>query len=716
MKCSPSKYYHVYQYYQYYQNATDLSNHDVFCTGLSRKGEKAAHHAFKHQWSRIFRVNRKDNSAKTAKLQHSKRAFRKKEKLEILKCPGHEKETAQNDILVKELALSSEILGDRRPPIKKGNEKHNGPKRKIHKGNTVARNVGLPYPVSRPVGQKRTLISLPPLTNVLGNGNPASRTLLTAIGLLFNKKNHFEKDSNALTLAKVLLDRDQSFDSNRLTHDHYLHSVESQLDSLFNILRFLNASLSQKSMIGERKSTIHTELVNPTELGVAILRLLFGHNANLVMEPWNEQVLINGQTAARVSSHVHPRISSSRIRLPLYMRTFDHNKSIARRKHHKMSFSFALAKAISELIKSMAKEDLNNYMQKTHTRNKFARQEHLAKIPERYWPSKKKIDIQGNRKSWVLLKIPKSSEEIIHHQTTADEAHKEHDEEIERDKASAGIVDTLGKLSLDSNDGNTETQLKNGMNKDTRKDPTPEIKGSPTVKVGYSVRILPSLQGSSGIQAKVNQQTNTVKPLSNSQSTQAFADAVQKLLRAVQFSIKSLQGKQVIGHVPNISAVTNENPENAVNNRISSIVSDQLRTTEKTNTGTVRGISNSPTAINTVQLLEKQPVIPSTPTGLGPDKLSAFARARGQNGAATNENTILDPWKDLEPITKSISPTKKLGPSGNVLFESATELGVPRGAQDPDTDTVSHIQEGMLNIYSISTANVLFMEPCFFVF
>lgn len=661
---------------------------------MPRKGEKAARHALKHQWSRISSVKRKGDSPATAKVQQSKGAFRKKAKVATLKCPGHEKQTAQTEILVKELALSSEIIGDKRSAVKKGNA---GPKRKIHKGNTVTRNIGLGYPVSRVMDQKRTLISLPPLTNgkpVPGNGNAESQTLLTAIGLLFNKKNHFEKDSNALTLAKVLLDRDQSFDSNLLTRDHYSHSIDSQLGSLFDILRFLNASLSQKSMVGERKSTIHTELVNPTELGVAILRLLFGHNANLVMEPSNEKVLRNGQTAARMSSDVYPTISSSKIRLPSYVKTFDPNKSIARRKHHKKSFSFALAKAISELIKSMAKEDLNNYMQKMHTRNKFVRQEQLAQIPESYWPSKKRVDVQGNRKSWVLLKIPKSGEDIIHHQPMADEALKEHDEETESDKASAGIVDTLGKMSLDSNDGNTETHLKNGMNKDARRDPMPEIKGSPTARVGYSVRILPSLQGSSVKQAEVNQQTNTAKPLSNSQSTKAFADAVQKLLRAVQFSIESLQGKQVIGHVPNISPVTNDNPQNAMNNHISSIVSDQLRTPEKTNTGTVRGISNNPTAINTVQLIEKEPVLSSTPTV--PDGMSAFARARGQTEALTHENTILDPWKDLEPITKSISPTKKLGPPGNVVFESATELGVPRGTHD--IDTVSHIQEGTLNI------------------
>ncbi|XP_068712334.1 uncharacterized protein [Montipora foliosa] len=659
----------------------------VLVLGLEKAG-KATHHDSRIQGRRPSVKRNEDNLSTTVKVRELKRPFGKEKTIMrpkgALLATRNEKEIAENEFLATELALASAILGDKRSTIKTWNKKYDSQKRKTPKEKTVKIDDMTDSSILRDVSQKRASISSPLLTNdrdLPEDEDPKSRTLLTAIGLLFNKRNHFEKDSNALTLAKVLLDGDQSLSTNKINRDSSSYSTESHLGDLSNLLRFLNASLSQKSLRGERKSTIHTELVNPTELGVSILRLLFGHKAHLVMKPVSKDMLHNIPDLLYDSE-----VSSSRMRLLTEMKQFNQKKG--RRKHHRRSFSFALAKAISEVIKAMAKEDLKNYFRQMQTRPK---QSQLARIPDRFWPSKKKVDVQGNRKSWVLLKIPKSGEEMIPQQTMADEPLQQHEEETEVDKASAGIVDTLGKLALDPNERNTETSSNNGINKAPQKNPVQEIKTRPTARVGYSVRILPSLQGSTGKQAESSLQTNVAKPLSNEQTTQAFAEAVQKLLRAVQSSIQTLQGKQVIRHLPNLSSVISNQPQNSANDHITTIVSDQPGTTGKTNTGTVRGMRTKAMAMDNLQLNEKQPILPKKPSSL--EKVPAFTRATGQSEPLARENTILDPWKDLEPITKSISPPKKLGPSGNVLFESATELGVPRGPND--RNTVNHIQEDL---------------------
>ena len=168
------------------------------------------------------------------------------------------------------------------------------------------------------------------------------------------------------TLAKVLLDNDKNVSAKHSIHG--LDSVNSASPSigLSNILRPLNASLS-----GE------------TELGVSILRLLFGHKAPLVMKPTYKPLFRNNPTS-RVSSVINPVVSSSSIRLAPQSKQSDTGKEIARKKHHKKSFSFALAKAVSDLIKTMAKEELKNYLQKIHNQPTKP-----PRIPERFWPSKK---------------------------------------------------------------------------------------------------------------------------------------------------------------------------------------------------------------------------------------------------------------------------------------------------------------------------------------
>lgn len=606
-------------------------------------------------------------------------------------------EIAQDELLVKELALSSDIGEVKKSTAWAKDKKHKitkiYPTGKTKEPKTKARYAAPAVPLSERT-HKRTSIAMPePGKSLHVHPVPISRTLLTAVGLLLDRRNHFVKDSNALSLAKVLLDNGNKTNEKQTTFssDPTDSVSPSGLPSGFgsNILRLLNASTSQQSQTGERKSTIHTELINPTELGVSILRLLFGHKAPLVTKP----------TYTPLFRH-SPTVSSSRTRLADQRKQFNTVKAIIRsKKHRKKSFSFALAKAVSDLIKSMAREELRNYLQNIHQDPKLKKNIPSSGVLNNVWPAKKVVDVQGNRKSWVLLKIPKSGDEIVPPKDLSDDPLEEKETDTDRQaesvKEHTGIVDTLGKL----NDAQPVSQemlekgiagpSRSAVTNETRSFPS-DVKVQPTTRVGYSVRILPSLKGSAVKEPDsyhVNRKPAR-KPQPTSQSTAAFAEAVKKLLQAVQSSIKSLQGKQLIGYPTDLDSL--------VGNQLPSLQSAQT-----TNTGSVRGIKNDPTPVNYVQPEKKTRFLQDDKNQEKPrfGELSAFTRAAGQEEPPelAHANVLFDPLKDLvmspsEPITKSVSPTKPLGPSDNVLFESATELGMPRDRQE--SSTVQHIKEG----------------------
>ena len=594
--------------------------------------------------------------------------------------PAKKYEIAKNEILVRELALSS-FAGDVKNSMKR-DKKHKITKKIYPKTKT---RLALRATSTAKSTQKRTSIILPSATGDRSQPEhalPISRTLFTALGLLLNEKNHFVKDSNALSLAKVLLDNDKAVSQEHKTvgSDPQNSKAEYPQDFGSKLLRLLNVSSFRNSPSGERKSTIHTELINPTELGISILRLLFGRKAHLVTKPTYKPLL-----------RYNPTDSSSRIKLLPQTRQLDKgNAMITNRKHHKKSFSFALAKAVSDLIKSMAKEELKNYLRKMNDDPKFTKGASLSRVPDSFWPSKKVVDVQGNRKSWVLLKIPKSGESMVPNKDFSDEPLQEKetdvDNETESEKKPTGIVDTLGKL----NDAQPLSQ--ENLNKDVgepSKDTANEnfasdTKVRPTTKAGYSVRILPSLKGTAEKQTD-NYHTNR-KPQSATQTTAAFAEAVQKLLQAVQSSIKSLQGKHVINYPSDLSP-TEEN---------------QHINIPSTRTGSVRAIQKDPVSVHYVEPTIKTQFMQDIPVHgkANSVELSALIREAGQEDRKPQKdraNALFDPLKDLEispsePITKSNSPTKALAPSDNVLFESATEIGTPRDKQE--SSTVQHIKEG----------------------
>lgn len=603
-------------------------------------------------------------------------------------------EIAQDELLVKELALSSDI-GEVKKSTTWAKDKNHKitkkyPTRKTNELKTKAPAV----PLSERT-HKRTSIAMPePGKPLHVHPVPISPTLLTAVGLLLDGRNHFVKDSNALSLAKVLLDngnktseKQTTFSSDK-TNSGSLSGLPSGF-GLSNIIRLLNVSPSQHSQTGERKSTIHTELINPTELGVSILRLLFGHKAPLVTK----------STYKPLFRH-NPTVSSSRTTLADPRKQFNNVKAFVRsKKHRKKSFSFALAKAVSDLIKSMAREELRNYLQNIHQTPKPTKNIPSSRELSNAWPAKKAVDVQGNRKSWVLLKIPKSGDEKVPPKDLSNDPLEEEETETngqsESVKDHTGIVDTLGKL----NDAQPVSQemfekgiagpSRSAVTNETRSFPS-DVKVQPTSRVGYSVRILPSLKGSAVKEPDsyhVNRKPDR-KPQPTSQSTAAFAEAVKKLLQAVQSSIKTLQGKQLIGYPTDLNSL--------MGNQLPSLQSAQT-----TNTGIARGIKNDPTPANYVQPEKKTRFLQDNKDQEKPrfEELSAFTRAAGQEEPPkfAHANVLFDPLKDLamspsEPITKSVSPTKPLGPSDNVLFESATELGMPRDRQE--SSEVQHIKEG----------------------
>ena len=583
------------------------------------------------------------------------------------------------------------------------NKKHKIP-RKIHQSSNTRETTNISKSA-----QKRTSISLPSAAGDRSQPEhavPISRTLVTALGLLLNERNHFLKDSNALSLAKVLLDNDNAAIQKHATvgSDSRNSQPALPLDFGNKLFRLLNASSFRETPTGERKSTIHTELINPTELGISILRLLFGRKAALVTKPTYKPLFL-----------YNPTVSSASIRPLAQREQFDKEKAVIRsRKHRKKSFSFALAKAVSDLIKSMAKEELRKYLRKMHEDPKPTKGVSLSRLPDSMWPSKKAVDVQGNRKSWVLLKIPKAGESMVPSKDFSDEPLQEKESDMDKqddsEKEPTGIVDTLGKLN-DAQPLSLGEPSRDTVNKDIQNFPSDTIKARPTTRAGYSVRILPSLKGAAVKQTDsyhVNRKPS-VKPQSATQTTAAFAEAVKKLLQAVQSSIKSLQGKHLIRYPTDLTSVEENQHSN-------------LQSVQSTNTGSVRAIKNDPAPLHHVQPYKKTQFLQDIPVQekTSSVELSAFTRAAGQEEPPqrVHGNVLFDPLKDLEmspsePITKSSSPTKALGPSDNVLFESATEIGTPRDKQE--STTVQHIKEGNVQLAFVYVSADILLSLCVFV-
>lgn len=625
-------------------------------------------------------------------MHPAKNHLHKNALLQVIK----KKEIANNEWLVKELALSSDI-GEavKRSKVRTKNKILRTPVKVHHEGKTLGNKKASKsgFPIKNTKSQKRTSISFPSNLrgpSLLEDGAPLSPTLLTAISLLLDEKNHFEKDINALTLAKVLSDNAGKDETNNSSDPH---DESTSFGAMSNVLRLLNATVSKETPGGERKSTIHTELINPTELGVSILKLLFGQKAPLVVKSTYKPSFRYTSTTKTESPVAKTVLTHAR--LAAQMNEFANGKATVTKKYHRNSFTFALAKAVSDLIRSMAKRELKRYLQKIHNQHKLFNEMHYPRIPTNFWPWKKMVDVQGNRKSWVLLKIPKSGDEETLPPEMSDELQEE--KPSNEGKSPKGIVDTIGKLNK-ADPLSSETPAKD-TGDNSLSGENSEIKVKPTSRVGYTVRILPSLKGSDKKQASILRVK--AKPAKNidPQTTAAFAEAVKKLLQAVQSSMKSLQGKQFIGHPSEVPSMVSDQPSRISQQRIASIASDEpKKIPEETNTGSVRGLYSNPPSLNSFQY-QKRPVLEDLQVKRQPSigELSEFTRAAGQNDFPFKGNALIDPLRDLElaaseSISKPVSPTKRIGPTDNVVFESDTELGTARDKQE--SSMVKHIKEG----------------------
>ena len=360
--------------------------------------------------------------------------------------------------------------------------------------------------------QKRTFVILSPTSKVQTKKLlkvKLSPTIINALKLLLDKKNHFQQDARALNLAKVLDMRNDTAIGRNTTSRPTWNKMKGKslnLPSSRNGLRFvsvlkqiknipeqtavsrhdriridpkrlgllaLNQNSSLQNITGSsyRKSNIklheHVTLVNPTELGLSILKLLFGRKAHLVVKPkyrtrlretpteyiskqlhlapngtpkYHEEHLDSAvvekskQIEDIVSGKEKPRNSDEKDNL-LNKDEQTLSSSVAALSkaalskfglHEKQpTFTQSLAKEISSLIKSMTKMELGNSTDTQHKEQRIKPSNTTRNEPQLHKPvATQAVDEDNTRKSWVLLKMPKTPKDDSKQITMYDQATK----------------------------------------------------------------------------------------------------------------------------------------------------------------------------------------------------------------------------------------------------------------------------------------------------
>lgn len=190
--------------------------------------------------------------------------------------------------------------------------------------------------------------------------------------------------------------------------------MESSLHVKIDPHRFGNALLNQAKENAERKSDIYmNKAIDATALGVAVLKLIFGKSAKMVMKDST-----NDDTHASVrTSEPRPKtmswksgISSSADRKSLHEDTKQNSRGSSR--IHKLSTNiFKLVKSLhpkekaTENIETKSVKDSSaeyatgKNKEKTFSVSNIQRLLSLMKVS-------KERKCTGNKKSWVLLKVP----------------------------------------------------------------------------------------------------------------------------------------------------------------------------------------------------------------------------------------------------------------------------------------------------------------------
>ena len=229
-----------------------------------------------------------------------------------------------------------------------------------------------------------------------------SETILSALKLILDKRNSFQNDSKALQLASVLLPKTVAEAHTKKARNQ--HNPESSTQSrrlprqgMKFLIDLLSGANATNTTWNARKSNIVPNLVDPTQLGISILKLLFGHEAPLVTRP-KYHTLFKKMSAASEAQHVRSDSKNSgQYHLPRAGTNFE---SLEARLGGQGMLSSANNVPTSSTLTTGDE-------MKVKGRQVLATNQRVM-----HGPTKSYIDVTGRRKSWVLLKIPKEDSDM----------------------------------------------------------------------------------------------------------------------------------------------------------------------------------------------------------------------------------------------------------------------------------------------------------------
>jgi hypothetical protein len=306
---------------------------------------------------------------------------------------------------------------------------------------------------------KRFMVNSVPKRNTLPKRKPFqfSHVLVNAIKLVLDKKNSFKKDANILNLANALQSRDSESDigknnsittavSHGLTQNgHRVRLVTVKDPGYMENMNHRDGlripqPAAYRSKISQDSKHPQSALVNPTELGISILKLLFGKKARLITKPKYRTLV-----GSRPDMKYLEGYGSLKQRAELERQIEQENQMILLRGVKKHRLEKTLAKSISDLINALNKN--KNKVKKGVSREHKHNDEVGSKEGNVGRKQSSAEDHVGTRKSWVLLKLPKKNEEIV-----GEKVHHYREPEKENDKSSKASINQVATQGKQNNE------------------------------------------------------------------------------------------------------------------------------------------------------------------------------------------------------------------------------------------------------------------------
>lgn len=443
----------------------------------------------------------------------------------------------------------------------------------------------------------------------------------------------------------------------------------------------------------------HSTLVDPTSLGISILKLLFGKRAKLVVKP-KFKMLVNG----RPDKKYLQGYGTPKQRAELQKEIEEENKLMLLKGSNKEVFEATLAKSISNLITALNKNEKTSTSTKIQPDVSQNISKSSSQISAHIQESKSKQNTttqeQGMRKSWVLLKMPKTGEK------EDDNVEKYQDNEDELRQNAIKLIATVGKHNnmvsdvkvaknnrLLDDDGIIDSVKKPKENED-------DTSAKEVSPISYNL---------SGIKSK-NELTKTP-----SADASAVETTLSKILKGIQDSIKELKEQRKDSHSNNKIKVTSYPPSHTAL-KSSDTSPSSFTSSGLTQASAVAKIPDLLAAVNSLLGAEshkaplgvagvpsdetaavKNPAISIPTTDADP---SEAARRYVSDVRASNDPLLPRPDIYDEPITSvghSRSTHDSQGPSDNVLFES-DEMAAQRDTQN--TLEAMKLKEGIVFVIS----------------